>query len=85
MMFLYNAQYSIVLLRPKNQVEVLTQSASGQICMGKWPAPSLAEFIHHVLVIPCVPEFFFQCGWFPSSGEIKLKYKTTRGRGRQNS
>ena len=34
MTLLYDAQYSIVLLRPKNEVKLLTQSALGQICMG---------------------------------------------------
>ena len=73
MTFLYDAGYSIVLLRPKNEVKPLTQSAEKWICMGKWPLSSLAEFIHHVLVIPCVPNFFPQCGRFPSSGK-KLRY-----------
>ena len=43
MAFLYDARYSVVLLRPKNEVKLLTQSALGQICMRKWPVPSLAE------------------------------------------
>ena len=34
MTFLYDARYSLVLLRPKNEVKLLTQSALGQICMG---------------------------------------------------
>ena len=58
MTFLYDAGYSIVLLRRKNEVKPLTQSAEKWICMGKWPLSNLAEFIHQVLVIPCVPEFF---------------------------
>ena len=40
---LYDAGYSVVLLRPKNEVKPLTQSAEKSICMGKWPVPSLAE------------------------------------------
>ena len=59
MTFLYDAQYSVVFLRPKIEVNFLTQSALGQICMGKLPVPSLAEFIHHVLVVPFVPKFLF--------------------------
>ena len=55
MTFMYDAEYSVVLLRPKNEVKPLPQSAEKWLCMGKWPVPSLAEFIHHVLVIPCVP------------------------------
>ena len=55
MTFLYDAEYSFVLLRPKNEVKPLPQSAEKRICIGKRPLPSLAEFIHHVLVFPCVP------------------------------
>ena len=58
MTFLYNARYSIVLLRPKNEVKSLTQSAEKPICIGKCPVPSLGEVIHHVLVVTRVPEFF---------------------------
>ena len=59
MTFLYAAQYSLVLIRPKNEVKLSTQISDKWICMGKWPVPSLAEFIHHVLVVPFVPESFF--------------------------
>ena len=58
MTLLYDARYSFFLLKPKNEVKLLTQSAANSICMGKWRVPSLAEFIHHVLVVPYVPEFF---------------------------
>ena len=57
MTLLYAAQYSFALLRPNIDVKLSTQSADKWICMGKWPVPSLAEFIHHVLVVPFVPEF----------------------------
>ena len=57
MTFLYDAIYSVVLLRPKNEVEPLSQSAEKWFCMGKLPVSSLAEFIHHVLVVPRVPGF----------------------------
>ena len=57
MTLLYAAQYSFVLLRPKNEVKLSTQSADKWVCMGKWPVSSLAEFIHHVLRVPCVPGF----------------------------
>ena len=57
MTLLHDARYSAVLLRPKDEVKLLTQSAKNSICMGKWPVPTLAEFIHHVLVVPYVPEF----------------------------
>jgi len=57
MTFLYNARYSVVLLRPKNEVKSLPQSAEKWICMGKWPIPNWGDFIHHVLVVPRVPGF----------------------------
>ena len=40
MTFLCDAQYLIVLLRPKNEVKILTQSAAKWICIGKWPVPN---------------------------------------------
>jgi len=43
MTFLYDARYSIILLRPKNELKLLTQSALGQICIGKWRVQSLAK------------------------------------------
>ena len=33
---LYGAKGSFVILRPKNKVKLLTQSAENRICMGKW-------------------------------------------------
>ena len=59
MALLYANQYSFVILRPKIEVKLSTKSADKLICMGKWPVPSLAEFIHHILVVPFVPEFLF--------------------------
>ena len=56
MTFLYDARYSIVLLRPKNEVKPLTQSAEKSICMGKWPVPNWGEFFHHVVVVSLEPE-----------------------------
>ena len=55
MTLLYAARYSIVLLRPKIEVKPLTQSALGQICMGKWSVPSLGIF-HHVLLVRLIPD-----------------------------
>ena len=37
MTFLYDARYSIVLLRPKNDLKFSTQSADKSICIRKWP------------------------------------------------
>ena len=42
MILLYDARYSFVLLRPKNEVKLSTQSADKWICMGKWPLPCRA-------------------------------------------
>ena len=53
----YDARGLFWSLRPQNMINFLPQSALCQICMGKWPVSSLAEFIHHVLVVPCAPEF----------------------------
>ena len=44
MALLYDARYSFVLLRPKNKVELSTQSAERWMCMEKWAVPSLAFF-----------------------------------------
>ena len=43
MTFLHDARYSVVLLRQKNEVKPLTQSAEKWICMGKWASEILAE------------------------------------------
>ena len=51
MTFLYDAGYWYVLLRPKNEVKLLPQSAEKSICIGKWLVPSLGIFFHHVLVV----------------------------------
>ena len=72
MTFLYGAGYSVVLLRPKNEVKPLTQSVEKWICMGKWSVSSLAEFIHHVLVVPCVSEFLICTTREPSAMLIEI-------------
>ena len=43
MAFLYDARYWIVLLNPKNEVKLLTQSAAKWICMAKWPLPNFGN------------------------------------------
>ena len=57
MTFLYDAGYSVGLLRPKNEVKPLTQNTEKWIYMRKWAVPNWADFIHHVLVVPRVPGF----------------------------
>ena len=42
MTHLYGAVGSFVLLRLKNRVKLLTQSAENRICMGKWAFEILA-------------------------------------------
>ena len=39
----FGARGSFWSLRPQNTIKLATQSALGEICMGKWPVPSLAE------------------------------------------
>ena len=55
---LYDARYSVVLLRLKNEVKPLSQSAEKWICMGKWPVSSLAIFFRYVLVVRLTPDLF---------------------------
>ena len=42
MTLLYATQYSFVLIRPKIEVKLSTQSADKWICMGKWEFEILA-------------------------------------------
>ena len=58
MTFLYAAQYSFILQRPKIEAKLSTQSADKWICMGKWPVPSGGNHFHHVAVVRLVPGFF---------------------------
>ena len=51
-------RYSFVLLRPKNEVKLSTQSADKWICMGEWPVPSGGIHFHHVVVVCFVPGLF---------------------------
>ena len=68
MTLLYDARYSFVLLRPKNEVKLSTQSADKWICIGKWPVPSGAIF-YQVVVVLFVPEFVFPMLRFRSCGK----------------
>ena len=58
MTFLHDARYLVVLLRSKNEVKLLTQSAERWSCIGKWPVPGGAIYVHHIVVLACVPGFF---------------------------
>jgi len=66
MTFLYDAGYSIVLLRPKNEVKLSTQSAEKLICMGKWPVLNWGNLFLGLSKSPRRLDFFrksahFQC------------------------
>jgi len=78
MTFLYDAQYSVVLLRPKNEVKLLTQSALDQVCMRKWPVPSLAELFLGLQKSPRRSDFFQEVRLLPMQS---LKKMSTNGRG----
>merc|ERR1711906_72050 len=52
--------------------------------MGKWPVPSLAEFIHQVLIIPCVPEFFSNADGSLVLGKLNSDTKRPGGGGKKN-
>ena len=81
MTLLYDARYSIVFLRPKNEVKLLTQSALAQICMGKWPVPSLAEF----LGLQKGPRRSYFSGALFAANAIpeKIEHERTKGRGQK--
>ena len=81
MTFLYAAQYSFVLLRPKIEIKLSTQSADKRICIGKWPVSCLAEFIHHVILVRFVSEFFSPTRTVPQFWENQLWYTTNEGAG----
>ena len=83
MAFLYDARYWIVLLNPKNEVKLLTQSAAERICMGEWPVPNWGIYFHLLLVLARVPEFFSQRGRFRSTGKNNSGTQRARGRGRK--
>ena len=61
----------------------MTQSTEKWIFMGKWPVPSLAEFIHHVLVVPCVPELFPSADGSLVLGNINFGTKRPGDRGKK--
>ena len=79
---LYDARGSFWSLRPHNTSKLPTQSALGQICMEKWPVPSLAELFLGLQKGPRRSDFFkgfvcYQCNPF-----LKMSInRRTRGRG----
>ena len=57
MTFLYDAQYSFVLLRPTNEVKLSTQSADKWIFMRKWDVPCGAILFLRLQKGPRRPDF----------------------------
>ena len=55
---MYGARGSFYVLRQKNTIKLLTQSAEKWICMKKWAVPCGAMFIHEVVVIGRASRFF---------------------------
>ena len=45
MTHLYGARGSFHVLRPKNTIELMTESADKWICMGKWACEILAVYV----------------------------------------
>ena len=79
MTLLHDARYSAVLLRPKDEVKPLTQSAEKWICMRKWPVPGGAIYFHQVVVVRLIPEFFFPTRTVYSFGKTNFDTERTRG------
>ena len=83
MPFLYGADASKGQIYVFLVIKLPTESALGQICLGKWAMPSLAEVFHHVVVVCFVPEFS-QRGWFPSSGKLTPVHNGPQQRGKNS-
>ena len=81
MTFLYDARYSDVLLRPKNEVKLLTQSAEKPICMGKWAVPNRGELFHHVVVVGLEPELVHRTRLLPYCEVNVVLSRTDEGAG----
>ena len=65
---LYGAKGSFVLLRSKNGVNILTQSAENRICMGKWAFEIVAELFLKNKKASDDRTFFTQCVRYHSPG-----------------
>ena len=81
MTFLYDARYSIALLRQKCEVKPLTQSAEESICMGKWPVPNWGELFHHVVVVGLEPELADRTRLLPNFLADVVLSRTDEGAG----
>ena len=81
MTFLYDALYSVILLRPKNEVESLTQSTEKSICMRKWAVPNWGELFHHVVVVGLEPELVHRTRLLPNCSLNVVLLRTDEGAG----
>ena len=84
MTYLYGAEGSFVLPRPKKKVKPLTQSPENRICMGKWPVPHGAVLSLRLQKGPRRSDFSgapFATNAIPE----KIEHERTRGRGRKNN
>ena len=83
MTFLYDARYSVVLLRQKNEVKLLTQSAAKWICMyGEMASIWRDGFISQSSERPKTFLFFQGLRLLPMRSLKKLEL--TRGRAQRN-
>ena len=78
---LYDARYSVVLLRPKSEVKLLTQSAEKSICMGKSAVPNWGELFHHVVVVGLEPELVHRTRLLPNCSVNVVLSRTDEGAG----
>ena len=84
MTFLYDARYSIPLLRQKYEVKPLTQSAEKPICMRKWPVPNWGEFFHLVVVVGLEPDLADRTRLLPNCLADVVLSRTDEGAGAKN-
>ena len=82
MTFLYDARYSMVLLRPNNDLTLSTQSADKWICMGKWPVPKGGMLFLRLRKGPRRADFFSGgCVGYPNAVPDKNGARTDEGAG----
>ena len=83
MTHMYGARDSFHVLRPKNAIKLLTQSAEEWICMGKWAFKSLAELFLKNEKASDDRTFFTQCVRYHSPGLKGFTKKALRGAKKQ--
>ena len=83
MTYLYDDRCSFVLLRPKNEVKLPTQSALGQIWLGNG-LYQIGGIFHHVVMVRFVPEFFPNTDGFAVLGKLTPVHNGRGGGGKRN-